>query len=242
MERENLQKALCECGLDEKEALLYISLLDLGESTASAVARESGMDRSLSYYILDKLIAKGLVSFKLKNNVKFYSAVDPGKILQDLREKERGFRSALPHLIRLKEQHPEEGVEVNIFKGIKGFRAVLDDMFKTGGEFLVFGEQGQIEKHYPGLYMYYLKTIEKLKIRERVLVREDMKGKIRKSRNTEFHYLEKGVFSPTTTTVYGDKILITIWEKPLFNIVIKSKKVADSYRAYFNHFWKIAKP
>ena len=228
MEREKLQKALCECGLDEKEALLYITLLDLGESTASALAKESEIDRSLSYYILDKLIAKGLASFKLKNNVKFYSAVDPGKILEDLREREGGFRSVLPYLIKLKERHPEEQVNVNVFKGIKGLRAVLDDMFKTSGEFLVFGEQGQIQKNYPGLYIYYLKTLEKLKIRERVLVRSDMKGKIRKSRNSRFRYMEKDVF--------------TVWEKPMFNIVIESKKIADSYRAYFNHFWKIAKP
>lgn len=242
MERETLQKALCECGLDEKEAWVYLSLLNLGESTASAIARESGMERSLSYYILDKLIAGGLASFKLKNNIKFYSAANPGKILEDLREREKSLQSALPHLIRLKEQHPEEDVMVDVFKGIKGFRAVLDDTFKTGGEFLVFGEQGQIQKNYPGLYRYYLSMLEKKGIREKVLVREDMRGKVWKSKNTQFRYLEREVFSPTTTLVYGNKILITIWEKPLFNIVIASRKIADSYRAYFRYFWRIAKP
>ncbi|RLJ08538.1 MAG: hypothetical protein DRP16_01190, partial [Candidatus Aenigmatarchaeota archaeon] len=67
------------------------------------------------------------------------------------------------------------------------------------------------------------------------------RGKIWKSKNSEFRYISKDLISPTTTLIYADKVLITIWEKPMFNILITSKKVADSFRSYFNHFWKIAK-
>ncbi|MEK6859907.1 MAG: hypothetical protein AABX54_03765, partial [Nanoarchaeota archaeon] len=62
-----------------------------------------------------------------------------------------------------------------------------------------------------------------------------------KSKNSEFRYISKDLLSPTTTLIYENKILITLWEKPMFNILITSKKVSDSFKSYFNHFWKIAK-
>jgi hypothetical protein len=142
----------------------------------------------------------------------------------------------------MKSTRPKDEADVEIFKGIEGFRAVLNDIFSSVGEFLVFGEQGQIQKEYPSLYRYYLRMLEKTGSRERVLVRRDMKGKVWKSRNTKFRYVDADVFSPTSTVVYRDKVMIVIWERPMFSIVITSRKIAKSYRSYFEYFWRTADP
>ena len=183
---------------------------------------------------MEKLISKGLVSFKLKNNVKYYSASDPKKILEDLREKEKSFIKILPFLEQIRKQTYKEEVKVDVYKDVGGLKAVINDMFKCGKEFLVLGEQGQIQKHYPGIYKQYLKRLEESGIREKVVVREDLRGKIWKSKNSEFRYISKDLISPTTTLIYADKVLITIWEKPMFNILITSKKIADSFRSYLS--------
>ncbi len=241
MDIETIKKSLEEVGFDNKEIQVYLSLLKIGETSATKISRETKIERTLVYYIIEKLINRGLISFNLKNNVKYYSASNPEKILDEIREKEKSFLRILPFLEQIRKETYEEEVRVDIYKETAGLKAVMNDMFKQAKEFLVLGEQGQIQKHYPVIYQQYLRKLKDMKIKEKVIIREDLRGKIWKSKNSEFRYISKDLLSPTTTLVYEDKILITLWEKPMFNILITSKKVADSFKSYFNHFWKIAK-
>jgi len=237
----DIKNTLIELNFDEKETQVYLALLKIGETTVTKISQETKIERTLVYYIVEKLINRGLVSYKLKNNVKYYSAASPEKILEGLKEKQNSFTQILPELLKLQKLPYEEEVKVDIFKGFEGLKAVANDMFKHGKEFLILGEQGQIQTNYPILYKQYLRRLKESKIKEKVIVREDLRGKIWKSKNSEFRYISKNLLSSTTTLIYHNKVLITIWEKPIFNILITSKKVADSFRAYFNYFWKIAK-
>jgi len=241
MEEKTLRQTLVEMGLDEKESEVYLALLKIGETTATKISQETKIERTLVYYIIEKLKNRGLLSYKLKNNVKYYSATNPERILEDIREREKSFLKILPVLEQIRTSAYEEEVKVEVYKETAGLKAVMNDMFKTAKEFLVLGEQGQIQKHYPIIYQQYLRRLKDHKIKEKVIIREDLQGKIWKSKNSEFRYISKDLLSPTTTLIYDDKILITLWEKPMFNLLITSKKVADSFRSYFNHFWKIAK-
>ena len=241
MDIESAKKSLEEIGFNNKEIQVYLSLLKIGETTATKIYRETKIERTLVYYIVEKLINKGLASFKLKNNVKYYSASNPKRILEEIREKEKSFLRVLPFLEQIRKQTYEEDVRVDIYKETGGLKAVMNDMFKQAREFLVLGEQGQIQKHYPIIYQQYLRKLKDNKVKEKVILREDLRRKIWKSKNSEFRYISKDLVSPTTTLIYDDKSLITIWEKPIFNILITSKKVADSFRSYFKLLWKIAK-
>src|SRR3989338_8807238 len=241
MDEKTLRQTLVEVGLDEKESEVYLSLLKIGETSATKISQESKIERTLVYYIIEKLKNRGLLSYKLKNNVKYYSATNPERILENIREREKSFLKILPVLEQIRTTAYEEEVKVEIYKETAGLKSVMNDMFKSTKEFLILGEQGQIQKNYPILYQQYLRRLKDHKIKEKVIIREDLQGKIWKSKNSEFRYISKALLSPTTTLIYDDKILITLWEKPMFNLLITSKKVADSFRSYFNHFWKIAK-
>lgn len=239
---ENIEQTLKQLNFDEKELKIYLALLKIGENTATKISQETNIERTLVYYISEKLINRGLISFKLKNNVKYYSASSPDKILEELKDKEKSFLKILPFLEKIRKQTYEEEVKVDIYKGIEGLKAIMNDMFKGNSkEFLVLGEQGQIQTNYPIIYSQYLKRLEKTGIKERVLVRADFKGKIEKSKNSEFKYLSKEHISPITILIYENKCQITIWEKPMFNILIDSKKVTDSFRSQFKILWQIAK-
>ena len=54
-------------------------------------------------------------------------------------------------------------------------------------------------------------------------------------------YLPEQNIIPSTITVWKDKVLNIIWEEEIAILII-SKKVADSYRNYFELLWKIGKP
>jgi len=242
MKFEEINKILEKIGFDKKETQIYLSLLKIGETTATKISYDTKIERTLVYYIVEKLINKGLISFKLKNNVKYYSASSPENIIEDLKNKERLFHEILPFLKEIRKKSYDEEIKVDVYKGEEGLRSIINDMFKSNEkEFLIFGEEGETQKNYQIVYSQYLKRLEKEKKREKVLIREDFRNKIEKSKNSEFRYIPKELISPTTTLIYSDKILITIWENPLFNVLITSKKISDSYRSYFNYFWNMAK-
>ena len=54
-------------GLNDKEANIYLALLQLGKSTATKIAKKSGLKRPTTYVIIEQLIDKGFVQ-KLVNH------------------------------------------------------------------------------------------------------------------------------------------------------------------------------
>lgn len=241
MNLETAKESLKEIGFDDKESSVYLAFLKIGETTATKISKETKIERTLVYYIIEKLINKGLLSFKLKNNVKYYSASNPDKILEDLKEKEKAFFKLKPFLKNLINEQYEDEVTVDIYKEFAGLKSATNEVFKSGSEFLVLGEQGQVQTQYPIYYQQYLRRLKDTNVKEKVIVREDLKNKIWKSKNSQFRFISKDLLSPTTTLISGNKVLITIWEKPIYNILMTSKKISDSYRAYFNQLWKISK-
>jgi DNA-binding transcriptional regulator GbsR (MarR family) len=55
-------KSLIELGLSEKEAMLYLALLELGVTSASEMARRTNINRSSAYVVLKSLEKIGLVT------------------------------------------------------------------------------------------------------------------------------------------------------------------------------------
>ena len=55
----DIQEALRNFGLNDKEARVYVALLELGQTTAYAIAERSGLKRPTVYVILDDLRQKG---------------------------------------------------------------------------------------------------------------------------------------------------------------------------------------
>ena len=82
----DIQKLLENLGLEQKEAKVYLELLKLGEATATKIGEKTNLDRTLMYQIANKLIEKGLVSYIIKNNVKYFSAANPKKLMEDIRD------------------------------------------------------------------------------------------------------------------------------------------------------------
>lgn len=62
MDRKDLLRALIRFGLSDREAQLYLALIQRGPSSAPEAARESGSDRVVAYRTLDALRARGAVT------------------------------------------------------------------------------------------------------------------------------------------------------------------------------------
>jgi sugar-specific transcriptional regulator TrmB len=64
-------------GFTEKEAVLYLALLQLGRATARDLATQAGLNRSTTYAILQPLAGRGLVSIHETKSSTWYAASPP---------------------------------------------------------------------------------------------------------------------------------------------------------------------
>ena len=72
-----LLKQLVNFGLSEKEAKIYLALLELEMATVFEVAKQSGINRSSAYVVLEGLKKKGLVGISDDKKVRRYIAASP---------------------------------------------------------------------------------------------------------------------------------------------------------------------
>ena len=236
----DLLQTLKNLGIEVKEASVYLALLKLKETTATKIAETTNLDRTLIYQLTNKLIERGLVAYVIKNNVKYFSAANPNKLIQDIKEKENQLHAALPELIALTKEEDKE-TKVEVYRGKEGIKTILREILRNKKDYVVFGEEGKLQETFPIEFEWFLKDIVKLGIKERVLVREDLRNIAWKTKNSDFRFLPKEYLSPALTVIYGNKVAIFIWKEPYYVSVILNKQVADSFRSYFELLWKIAK-
>src|SRR3989344_161295 len=126
----NINEALKDWGLNDKEAKVYLATLQLGLSRVNDIAKKAGILRETTYFVLNSLIQKGLVGYVLKSGVKFFEAADPGKFISILKEKETKMKEILPNLEEIKKSIIEKPV-VELYEGKEGLKTILDDIIKT---------------------------------------------------------------------------------------------------------------
>src|SRR5437879_6580616 len=82
-----LIKQLVEFGLSEKEAKVYLALLELELASVSEIAKTAAINRSSTYVVLESLKKKGLVSTSEDKKVQKYIAISPDMLLVEAKEK-----------------------------------------------------------------------------------------------------------------------------------------------------------
>ncbi len=225
-------------GLTHNETKVYLFLLHYGESKAGRIAKETGIQRSAAYGSIAKLVHKGLVSYVLKGRLKIFQASSPDKILEYIQEKEELAKRVVPELKKIHQSVKTEG-QVQLFKGKKGVKTVLQDIIKEGKENLLFGSENQLEEGLPYYKDQFIRQLREKKIAIKQLVRIDRATKTDHPRTTR--YVPRTVKSPVVTNIYGNKIALIIWTNIPEAIVIENKAAAEAYRSYFAFMWEHAK-
>ena len=235
-----------EIGLSRNEAVVYTTLLGLGETMTGAIVKKTGMHRVQIYDALDALIEKGLASFVVKENRKYFQATDPDKLIDFLKERQEIAESMLPELNTIREDSKVQQ-QVAIYSGIKGIKAVFDGMMRElphGGTYHCFSSSEM--RHVVG--MKYYKDFQRRKKEKGINAfliyydKEALKKEFRKDiiGSVRFHMI---TYFPTDTYIYNDKVLIVIFDaNPPFAILIKNKQSAEKYTTLFKALWKKAKP
>ncbi|MFC1682026.1 TrmB family transcriptional regulator [Nanoarchaeota archaeon] len=229
-----LNEKLLEAGLTRNETKAYLELIRKGELTANQLAKNLGIDRTLTYTILNHLIEKGQVSYTIKENKKFFKPSPPENLLNPLKKKEVVIQDLIKELNSIKTKENQE-TEMNIYEGIEGLRTIIKLWLKHK-EFCSFGGTGRLFKQ---IYEAHAlaKQAQKNKIKVKVIVNsENLDPEFVKYKNIQIK--KRPIKSEATTSIFGEYVSIHLLKDKPIIILIKNKHIAESYRNYFNYLWR----
>ena len=229
---------LQKLGLEEQEVKTYLALLDLGESTATKLAERTGIGRVHMYQIVNRLIEKGIASYIIKNNVKYFSASDPEIFIKDIQQKEQDLQKILPEL-QMRQKKLTQETKVEIYRGREGINTILKMIIKDEKPYYILGGTQEACSIFKLENTIFVKRAEKLKLSGKILARNNDNFFIGK--NEDYRFVPEQLISSTTQMLWEGKIAIFVWSEPYYAILIVNKDIMNSNLATFNYLWNIAK-
>ena len=211
-----IEKQLQEIGFEEKEAKVYLSSLQLGENTAFNIARRCDLKRSTTYFVLNNLVKKGLLSIKQTRKATLFSATNPNKLITQLKYREDVLTNLLPLLSAIY-KYPEDKPGIQVYEGSGGLKQIyleIVEFIKKGKEVLLFGDISHFSelKSLMDIWLNESKN-KRYKVRELLNHREkngDYIKQIGKNKNPNHQIKlvpENFVFMENDNVIYGNKFL-----------------------------------
>ncbi len=181
-----IKEALEQIGLTPGEAEVYEALVNMGLSATGAITKKAGIASSKVYEVLQRLQKKGLVSFTVKNGVRYYDATPPERLIDFLDEKKEAIsisqdtiKSIIP-MIKEQRKSAASHNQTIVYTGIEGPKIVLHEILEAGKRGIPncgFGtDMDPYVKHLPYFLKRYVDEAKKHSFQTRLLFAKGFKS------------------------------------------------------------------
>jgi len=243
-----LENELSTLGFTTLEIKVYLGLFKLGGSTANKISVETKLNRTNVYGALNKLMDKGVVSYVVKNRVKWFEAKSPSSVILLIKEKEAELKQIEKNIVNNLKNIPKADsetknpLEASIFVGKKGLRLIFEEILEAGKPISILAAKSLQLRSFLGPYfLLWNKTRDQLRIKQRSLFPRSIRDTVEHEHSKYFSYkfLEDTFDNPTTTIIYGDICLFIQWSDEPIAIKIHNKEIARSHQNYFDALWDL---
>ncbi len=240
-----------DIGLTKVQAEAYKKLIEVGLSSAPALAGLIGESRTNGYKVLDKLVDLGLAVKEAVGGKFKYSATSPAALEQfvkqqaeTVRQKQRRLNIELPRLLDYYFAHSERP-SIRYFEGKDGIVSIYKDQVATQDQmyyirtpsdlsYLGFDELHHLRNLYPkfGIQRHVIiqdSSPADIPTEERIPVEESDKHML--INRTWIH--ENDYTAPVEWAAYGNKLSIVQYGEEAMGMVIESAPIAEAFRQIF---------
>lgn len=238
-------------GLSDKEAKVYLAMLELGPATVLEIAAKAGVNRPTTYVEIESLKKKGLASSQTRGTKQLFMAESPDQLkfllereVKHVEQKKEELTSVLPDLMTLFNLG-EEKPQVRFFEGKEGLTRMQENFLKAKQKIILgissIDDVFRLFPNHPELYT--ARRINK-KIHTK-LIYTSRKGAFLKKddarmiRESKFVPPEKLPFN-ADVTIYDENVAIAALKGRIAGVIITQKEIADSFRGLFDLIWKTA--
>ncbi len=247
----NNQNALQSVGLSKREAFAYLDLQQYGESKTGKICKRTKIPSSQIYTILDSLLEKGLITYKIINNIKVFQASNPDALATLFEEKEQQIklqRKELIHFISELKIIPNDNSRLQDFKyfsGVRGIKSLyleIINSWKKGDEYCIASAPFE---SFQKLEAFFIDVVHKKRIKDKVRLKIiiNQNGKQFGFARNKMPFTQVKSLPLATKTEYGvlnDHFFMITYAKEPYGLLIKDKNFAETYKLFFELLWKQA--
>ncbi len=249
--QNELLNSLLQYGFSEKEAKVYLIILELGNCIASSISKKTDINRATIYTILNSLKSRWYINETTKNEIKYYSAKSPDIILKELEIKTEKFKNILPELLNLTWKYNNK-LKVEYFEWFEWAKnaldTILEEWYKMTEPYLTFA---WINKNINKKFEKYLKEEftpkrRKCSTKTRAITSDKERNKYW-NYSTDTHesiYIEEEFFSIWSEIIlyWENKIAILMyWDDNLGVVIIENEDIFNTIKSIFNLVWNLYK-
>lgn len=231
-------------GFDEKEAQLYLCLLELGESNLAQISKKSNIKRTTCYDIIESLKKRGLIAVITKKKRAYYIAEDPRKMGQYLDEKKHLLAGMLPQLLsvtNLIDKKPK----IRYFEGIEGIKDVYRDTLNYPRQETLAWVSDDAVSYFDinWLWNFYVLRRVDNKIWQRSIA-PDVPSLRNVKTYDQKHLRQTRLISPkdfpfqVEINLYGGTNIGIMSFQEKIGLIIESKKIYTTLKSIFEAHWK----
>ncbi len=254
---EILLKKLQKSGLSDKEALVYLALLELGGAYPSKIATYTSLNRSTVYMVLLNLSVRGLVNEIEKKNKLFYQIENPKKLVRYTKSKLSMIQDEIENAERIL---PDiEGLFSNIdkpkityYEGIEGIKNIYESHINVSKpyEMLAWANASGLESVLPAeFFIHYRRTKEQKGITTRGIIPDKESDRSFTDRTYEgfkneiipiMRFISQNKFPYNAeVTIYGDKSvsIVNLGKEKLTGVIIEDETIHGLMKMIFELSW-----
>lgn len=238
---------LLELGLSPNEAKIYKALITYGSSGVSTISLRAKVHRRNAYDALQRLLHKGLVSEVYGRGETIFEAVEPGKLMELVHEKELKLESILPSLRKTYQEH-RATEHAYIYKGVEGVKNYMKEALNVGEDMYILGAEGAwLDPRLETYTQWFLKEAKKKKMKIHALFEDDARKipDAPKLLSTRHKFFPPKYDTPSTMDIFGDFVVTYTGTFPgklmddVSIFVMRSPKLAESYRTWWKLVWDL---
>lgn len=240
---------LKDIGLSEREAKLYLALLDLGSTTIGPLVDKTEIPSSKIYEVLHRLEEKGLANHIVVKKQKRFQAADPQTILFQLEDRAATFKE---HLETLKQRQrlAQEKQHASFYEGKQAVFTMLRSLIKAaprGEEYRSFAFDDEHKEQDIAAFLASLALLRQEKgLKTMILARTDAKKTIQDAlpaaSREAMHLRYTPLRYPEGTITVGDVLVLVEWEGTPSAVKIRSRTFAENFKSFFDGLYTNAKP
>ena len=257
----SLLKKLEKSGLTDKEALVYLALLELGGAYPSRIAEYTSINRTTVYNILLNLNVRGLVNEIEKKNKLFYQVENPQRLIKYSESKVRMAEDSLETLknilpgIESLYGSSEERPKITYYEKEEGLLQIYEDHISTNKpyEMLAWANAEALRDFLPTPFFdRYVKTKERIGIKTRGILPDTAENRgfndirykgIEKKAHPDLRYVSSDHFPVDglgEITIYGEnKVSIVNFEKTkMVGTIIEDASIQKIMKMIFELSWE----
>jgi len=234
-----LEQQLENIGLNEKEAKVYLALLELGQATAQEVATKAKLNRATTYFVIDTLMKKGLSASFEQGKKQFFIGSDPEKLKDvlksqeaQIKKREKELELMLPELQSVNNKDKGKPV-VKYYEGKEGVKTMVAEVFANAGSIVYMAYSADAIENFFTLEerQEWIKNRETKKINNDVIYTSERVTLPQVPMSNRFKVPFDKFPITCDIAVYNNKIRLASLANRMIGVIIEDEELAKSMAA-----------